>query len=212
MGSRIRLFNGLSIAFQRWAPTLSGGPRVLCLHGWLDNSNSFAYLGPRLATNGYDVVAIDHIGNGFSDHQSPDCTSSSFDRITNVRGVLDGLGWDNAIIIGHSMGAGIGLIFSGVYPEMVSKLVMIDGLGPPTKTPESAPKSVRRAIDKQAAYYIKQKGFDRPKLYDTIQAAVDARVRNVLSYPGNQSLSYEAASHLITRYVQLTYTNIFLIF
>ena len=65
MVSRLKLFNGLSVSFQRWNmnsnPSL---PKVLCLHGWLDNSNSFSYVGPTLAAKGFDVVAMDSIGCG----------------------------------------------------------------------------------------------------------------------------------------------------
>jgi pimeloyl-ACP methyl ester carboxylesterase len=63
MLKKIRLVNGLSIAYQRWNDGLNN-PKVLCVHGWLDNSNSFAYLGPKLASKGYDVVAIDLMGHG----------------------------------------------------------------------------------------------------------------------------------------------------
>ena len=41
--------------------------RILAVHGWLDNSNSFAFLGPKLADAGYDVIALDLAGKLTSD-------------------------------------------------------------------------------------------------------------------------------------------------
>jgi pimeloyl-ACP methyl ester carboxylesterase len=59
--------SGLRVAYQVWG---QGNPvKVLCLHGWLDNSNSFYVLAPFLAHKGrFEVVAVDHIGHGLSDH------------------------------------------------------------------------------------------------------------------------------------------------
>lgn len=65
---RIKLPNGLSIALQHWKKSSSHpfdhSRRILCLHGWLDNSNSFQYLGPFLAEKGFEVVAMDLVGHG----------------------------------------------------------------------------------------------------------------------------------------------------
>jgi pimeloyl-ACP methyl ester carboxylesterase len=42
--------SGLRVAYQAWG---QGNPvKVLCLHGWLDNSNSFNVLAPFLAQKG----------------------------------------------------------------------------------------------------------------------------------------------------------------
>jgi pimeloyl-ACP methyl ester carboxylesterase len=51
-----------------WGDTSSTKGRILCTHGWLDNSNSFSYLGPILAAKGYEIIAIDWLGHGHSDH------------------------------------------------------------------------------------------------------------------------------------------------
>ena len=54
--------NGLNVSYQRWGE--GNSIKVLCLHGWLDNSNSFSYLASFLAPHTFEVVAVDHIGHG----------------------------------------------------------------------------------------------------------------------------------------------------
>jgi pimeloyl-ACP methyl ester carboxylesterase len=59
--------SGLKVAYQVWG---EGNPvKVLCLHGWLDNSNSFNVLAPYLVEKGrgqFEVVAVDHVGHGYA--------------------------------------------------------------------------------------------------------------------------------------------------
>ena len=66
--NRIKLPNGLSVAIQHWKKPSTNHvdftKRIICLHGWLDNSNSFSYLGPMLAEQGFEVVAMDLVGHG----------------------------------------------------------------------------------------------------------------------------------------------------
>ena len=41
--------------------------------------------------------------------------------------MLDALGVDQVVVVGHSMGAFVGLVFGDLYPERVSRLVLVDG-------------------------------------------------------------------------------------
>ena len=41
--------------------------------------------------------------------------------------VLDALGVDRAVVVGHSMGAFVALVFGDLYPDRVSRLVLVDG-------------------------------------------------------------------------------------
>ena len=44
-----------------------GAPKVLCLHGWLDNAASFVPLSGYLKD--FDLLALDFAGHGFSSHR-----------------------------------------------------------------------------------------------------------------------------------------------
>jgi pimeloyl-ACP methyl ester carboxylesterase len=165
----------------------------------MDNSSSFSYLGPYLSERGYDVVALDHIGHGRSSHLPKLCRYDYSQYIGYVKTVIDELGWSNNDkfhLIGHSMSSGISMLFASAYPELIDKLVCIDGFGPVTHGAQDSAIRLRKTID-TLTIPIKDKNI--VKLYDTLDIAAEARVRTVAKYPGKQSLSKEAALSLISR-------------
>ena len=189
--------DGVRIAFQEWGA--SNTAKVIALHGWQDNSNSFNYLGPKLAEEGFHVIGLDHVGHGHSSHMSRDACFYTHRYVSHLRQVQDILGWENPHIVGHSLGAGVGMMYAGCYPERVNKLVLIDGFGPVTKTDNTAALNLRKAIDAEVNSFSNTK----KRQYKTVQDVIDARVRVVSSYPGAQYISREAASHLLARGAQL---------
>ena len=58
------------VAAKRYRPVESRrvAGTVLCLHGWLDNADSFKGLAPLVAKDGWDVLSLDLPGHGLSDH------------------------------------------------------------------------------------------------------------------------------------------------
>jgi pimeloyl-ACP methyl ester carboxylesterase len=187
--------SGLRVAYQVWG---QGNPvKVLCLHGWLDNSNSFYVLAPFLAHKGrFEVVAVDHIGHGLSDHLPHQNVFARY--VGQVKGILDALRWKRSHIVGHSVGASIGALVAGCYPEMVNRLVLIEGLGPKTAPADGAGIRIRKSIDAEKMAVEKAtKGGKR--LYPTIASAIDSRMNIVKTYPGTQTLSYEGAYAIVSR-------------
>ena len=54
-----------------------------------------------------------------------------FEYIADVKKVVSQLGWERFSIIGHSMGAGVGMVYAGTFPFEVENLVLIDFGVPP---------------------------------------------------------------------------------
>ena len=77
-------------------------PKVLALHGWLDNAASFVPLAEHL--HGIDLVAIDQPGHGRSAHLPPGTDYSFVGAMNAVLDVADALGWERFALLGHSMG------------------------------------------------------------------------------------------------------------
>ena len=126
----------------RWGRT--GNASILALHGWLDNAASFAQLAPLLADA--DVVAIDLPGHGYSDHLPPGARYHFIDYIPAGLDALNELGWPNCVLIGHSLGAAIASFTAATAPDRVRGLFLIDGLGPSSEKPDSAPGRLQRSI------------------------------------------------------------------
>jgi pimeloyl-ACP methyl ester carboxylesterase len=97
----IQLYDGIKIAYQEWGSQHM--EKVIAVHGWLDNSNSFRFLGPFLGDRGFHVVAVDLIGHGFSDHLGQGATYTVHKSAAVTREFIDCLGWKNNHFIGHSM-------------------------------------------------------------------------------------------------------------
>jgi len=135
----LKLHDGVTIAFQRWG--IGNAKRVFCIHGWLDNSNSFSSLGPFLASKGFEVTACDLLGHGHSSHAPG--TQVFSDYIQNTREILLDLDMPRAHLIGHSMGTAVSLMYAGAYPESVASLVCLDGFGPTVRAPTDAAKTLR---------------------------------------------------------------------
>ncbi|XP_057648218.1 serine hydrolase-like protein [Chionomys nivalis] len=100
-------------------------PPVLCLHGWLDNANSFDRLIPLLP-QGFHYVAMDFGGHGLSSHHHPGFPYYHQSFVSDVRRVATAFKWTRFAILGHSFGGTVGSMFACTFPEMVDKLILLD--------------------------------------------------------------------------------------
>jgi pimeloyl-ACP methyl ester carboxylesterase len=76
----------------------------------------------------YKVYALDLIGHGFSDRPRIPYTPERYVR--SFRHFMDGIGIESAILVGNSMGGGLAWAMAGLFPERVSRLVLIDSMPP----------------------------------------------------------------------------------
>ena len=121
-----------------------GGPRLLCLHGWLDNAASFLPLAPHLAA--FDLVALDLPGHGASAHRAPGYDYAFADWVHDVLDAMDALGWAQADLLGHSMGGAIASAVAAAAPARVRRLALVEALGPISGDPGQAGQRLRDAV------------------------------------------------------------------
>lgn len=114
------------IAAKAWGKP-QGRP-VLCLHGWLDNANTFNKLIPLLPKDCF-YMAIDFAGHGLSSHRPAGFPYHFFDYVTDVRRIVAELKWNRFSIMGHSLGGTVAGMFSCVFPELVDKLILVESYG-----------------------------------------------------------------------------------
>lgn len=138
-----RLATG-ALAAQHFPAAVEGAPRVLALHGWLDNAASFTGLANALPE--FEVLALDLAGHGRSDWRPPAGSYALVDHLPELQEVLDALAWPSCALLGHSMGAAIASLFAVAAPERVDRLICIDALGPLSLDEAAAAARLRRAL------------------------------------------------------------------
>ena len=99
-----------------------GSPTFLCLHGLVDSLEIWSRLAPALAERGR-VVAIDQRAHGEAD--SPPGPYEREDLADDAIRVLDDLGVESAILIGHSMGGIMSMTAALRHPTRVRGLVLL---------------------------------------------------------------------------------------
>lgn len=107
----------------------SSGPPVVLLHGFMLSHWAWRRVIPGLVENGHDVVALDLPGFGESDRP----TRREFRYDAGAYAALlvrlfDTLAVERAVLVGHSMGAGIALVAAAEHGERVERLVVVDPL------------------------------------------------------------------------------------
>lgn len=149
------------------------GPKLLALHGWLDNAASFVPLAASL--EGFDVVALDLPGHGASAHRAAGYDYVYVDWLHDVLDALDALGWERAHLLGHSMGATLASTLAAAAPERVAKLTLVEGLGPLGGPAESAGTRLREAVAARRALDARRE--DAPRVIKDIDTALAARLQ-----------------------------------
>ncbi|KAI8809288.1 Alpha/Beta hydrolase protein [Cladochytrium replicatum] len=151
--------------------------RFLCMHGWLDNANTWDNVIPQLMkTYGDNVsfISLDFAGHGWSDHRGEFEEYTQHRFVFDVLQVADLIGWVQFGILAHSMGGGTGLIIAGTFSQRVSCLITVDVLGPVSVDADRQPELLYKSwIDRQEF----PKRNPKP-LYSSVMEAAKARARS----------------------------------
>ena len=143
---------------------------TIALHGWLDNANSFS---PLMAANPkHYVIAIDWPGHGHSQHRGADASYQLLDYVYDLYALIEHNKWQKVNIIGHSLGAIVASIFTGTFPELVNKLVLIEALGAISSKPQDTRELLKKSIVNK---YREQTKRSSNKGYDSFEKAILAR-------------------------------------
>ena len=161
------------------------GSDIVLLHGWGQNIEMMRPLGDKFKEN-HRITIVDLPGFGVSDN--PEFAYSILDYAEIVHDLLISLKIDNPILIGHSFGGRIAIVYASKYK--VSKLVLF---GSPCVRHEY--KSIKQSFYK----VIKKIGFLKPlvSFMKNHTGSVDYRnasplMKEVLVKAVNQDLSENA--------------------
>jgi len=102
------------------------GKPVLCVHGLTANCRCWDLLASSLSPR-HKVLAMDLRGRGHSD--SPPSGYSVENHCRDILALMDAQGLERPVLMGHSLGAFISLVFAAKYPRRVDRLILVDGGG-----------------------------------------------------------------------------------
>ncbi len=121
-------------------------PILVMVHGWMDVSASFQFVVDHLQQD-WHVIAPDLRGFGLT--TGPKTDSYWFpDYLADLDALLHHYSPDAPVnLIGHSMGGNIVALYAGIRPERIARLVVLEGFGLPTTTPDQAPGRYRKWLD-----------------------------------------------------------------
>ena len=126
-------------------------PTLVMLHGWMDVAASFQFVVDAFAADRH-VIALDWRGFGLTESPAVDCYWFA-DYLGDLDAVLDALTAAGRIadgpidLLGHSMGGNIVMVYAGIRPQRIRRLINLEGFGMPTTRPEQAPQRYVQWLD-----------------------------------------------------------------
>ena len=131
---------GLRHRFLRWGP-VADDPLIL-LHGWADTADTFQFLVDALQED-WSILAFDWRGFGQTEWAPGGYWFP--DYLADLDVVLDvACPAGPGRLIGHSMGGHVAMLYAGIHPGRVRRLVSLEGFGLPPSRPEDSPERMAR--------------------------------------------------------------------
>lgn len=163
----------------------SDKPLLVLVHGGRDHCRNWDRVAGALCAD-YHVIAPDLRGHG----DSAWAIGSQYgmtDYVLDLAQLLEHVGKWPVTLVGHSLGGGVCLNYAGIYPDTVSRICAIEGLGPPKSMLTQKPVEERM---REWIGTMKKLASRMPRRYATLDEA-EARMREA-----NPHLSPEMARHL----------------
>ncbi len=136
---------------QVWGQPAPGSTPWVMVHGWMDVAASYQFVVDALSHQHY-VIAPDWRGYGRTPGHAgagPGVDNFWFpDYLADLDFLLDHYAPDTQVnLIGHSMGGNVAMLYAGVRPERIRRLVNLEGFGMPASKPEQAPRRYASWMD-----------------------------------------------------------------
>ena len=157
----------------QWGASTCDQPLLLLVHGWMDVGASYQFMVDALSADFVQnrrIVAIDWRGYGLTG--TPPTDSYWFpDYLGDLDALLDVLSPDQPIdLVGHSMGGNVVMMYAGVRPARIRKLVNLEGFGMAATRPAQAPGRLAQWLDELRQH---REGAIDLKAYPDAQAVAE---------------------------------------
>ena len=118
-------------------------PLLVTLHGWMDVSASFQFLIDALERE-WHVIGPDWRGFGLSGWSTAGCYWLP-DYIADLDALLEHYSPGRPVVlVAHSLGGNMALMYAGARPERIARLVNLEGLGMAGDASDKAPGRLAR--------------------------------------------------------------------
>ncbi len=121
-----------------WGAPQPGIAPLVMVHGWMDVGASFQFVVDAMQT-GRHIIAPDWRGYGLT--TGPATDNYWFpDYMADLDFLLDHYAGDQPVdLLGHSMGGNVVMVYAGVRPQRIRRLINLEGFGMPTTASAQAP-------------------------------------------------------------------------
>ncbi len=184
--SHIYFSQRLRLHYVDWGN--EGAPPMLLVHGGRDHCRNWDWVAEALRDD-YHIIAPDLRGHGDSQWMIGG-SYNHVDYVYDIAQLLHQTKMTPVTIVSHSLGGSIALMYAGLYPDTVTKLVSIEGMGPP---PEMIKARIDVPIDERLHGWVDdlRKASGRiPRRYTTLEEAYERMQTE------NPHLSEAQARHL----------------
>jgi pimeloyl-ACP methyl ester carboxylesterase len=133
-----------------WGAPQAGVAPLVMVHGWMDVGASFQFVVDALKT-GRHVIAPDWRGYGLT--TGPATDNYWFpDYMADLDFLLDHYAPDQPVdLLGHSMGGNVVMVYAGVRPQRIRRLMNLEGFGMPPTVSTQAPSRYAKWMDELKA-------------------------------------------------------------
>jgi len=163
-------------------------PTLLMVHGGRDHCRNWDWVADELRRD-YHIIAPDLRGHGDSQWLLGG-SYTIIDYVYDIAQLLHQTQSTPTTIMGHSLGGSISLLYSGIYPENVTKLISIEGMGPPPGMFDRYGKTDPHARLEAWVGNLRQLSGRMPKRYPSMEDAFQRMQTE------NPHLSESQAKHL----------------
>jgi pimeloyl-ACP methyl ester carboxylesterase len=113
--------HGLSLHALAWSER---GVALLLVHGFGNDAHVWDDAAPALAPY-YRTLALDLRGHGDSD-RDPEGRYDYDAHVADLEAATAALGIERLVLVGHSLGGRVAMLFAGAHPERMAGLVIVD--------------------------------------------------------------------------------------
>ncbi len=122
---------------QIWGEPAPGKTPLVMVHGWMDVAASYQFVVDAFAKDHY-IIAPDWRGYGKTT-SGPVDNYWFPDYMADLDFLLDHYSPDQPVnLVGHSLGGNVVMLYAGVRPERIRRLVNLEGFGMPATVPDMA--------------------------------------------------------------------------